>query len=234
MTRLRDLIPARTEPRAFDSAMARPAALGRHRVDRSAAGAAPALRQRRGLCGRDVTACPTSCITSLYDLYGLLPLNAYNFDADRRRAGAAALHGSVRISSRSAYLVLISIGQIYVILMLGILSDLHIFFMLVGAMLFFFGIQNWKLFLGLLPPTRRRCCCSRSTLRRSMATCCRTTAACATCLEPHLMSVVIDQCGADLLCAQCWCTAPRSTCAATRAFRGADRDRDAGCRSRRG
>jgi adenylate cyclase len=46
------------------------------------------------------------------------------------------------------YVVAISIGQLYVIWMLGITSDLHIFFTLAGAMLFFFGIQNWKLFLG--------------------------------------------------------------------------------------
>jgi adenylate cyclase len=46
------------------------------------------------------------------------------------------------------FVLLLSIGQMYVIFMLGILSDLHIFFTLAGAMLFFFGIQNWKLFLG--------------------------------------------------------------------------------------
>ena len=60
MTRLRDLI--RREPRRglSHSAVARPAALGRHRVDRPAGRAAPALRQRRGLCGRVSAACPTS------------------------------------------------------------------------------------------------------------------------------------------------------------------------------
>jgi len=87
-------------------------------------------------------------LTSLYDLYGLLPLNAHNL---MLIVAGLVLPFGHRLGEHFVaitYLVLISIGQIYVIFMLGILSDLHIFFTLAGAMLFFFGIENWKLFLG--------------------------------------------------------------------------------------
>ena len=77
MTRLRDLI--RREPRRglAHPAVARPAALDRHRVDRPAGRAAPALRQRRGLCGRR-SGLSYIVMTSLYDLRGLLLLNMHN------------------------------------------------------------------------------------------------------------------------------------------------------------
>jgi len=48
-----------------------------------------------------------------------------------------------------ALVIFLGIGQTYVVWMLGITSDLHVFFLLGGAMLFFFGIQNWKLFAGM-------------------------------------------------------------------------------------
>ena len=87
-------------------------------------------------------------LTSLYDLYGLLPLNAHNL---MLIVAGLVLPFGHRLGEHFVaitYIVAISIGQLYVIWMLGILSDLHIFFTLAGAMLFFFGIQNWKLFLG--------------------------------------------------------------------------------------
>jgi len=87
-------------------------------------------------------------LTSLYDLYGLLPLNAHNLMLIVAGLVLPLGHRLGEHFVAITYLVLISIGQIYVIFMLGILSDLHIFFTLAGAMLFFFGIENWKLFLG--------------------------------------------------------------------------------------
>ena len=88
-------------------------------------------------------------ITSLYDLHGLLPLNIHNVMLIVAGLVLPRLHrfGENFVTS-ILFVVLIGIGQLYVIWMLGITSDLHIFFMLAGAMLFFFGIQNRKLFVG--------------------------------------------------------------------------------------
>jgi adenylate cyclase len=85
-------------------------------------------------------------MTSLYDLHGLWPLNIYNV--------ALIIAGIVlpfwhRVGDNFVaivLIVLISVGQLYTVWMLGITSDLHIFYLLAGAMLFFFGVQNWKVF----------------------------------------------------------------------------------------
>jgi adenylate cyclase len=86
-------------------------------------------------------------ITSLYDLRGLLLLNVYN--ALLILVGIALPFGHRLGNNFGAFVLiaLVSIGQLYVVWMLGITSDLHIFYLLAGAMLFFFGIQQWKLFL---------------------------------------------------------------------------------------
>jgi adenylate cyclase len=87
-------------------------------------------------------------LTSFYDLLGLLPLNAYNA---LLVVVAAVLPFSHRLGEHFAAIVLVSLvgaGQLYVVWMLGLSSELHIFYLLGGASLFFFGIQNWKLFAG--------------------------------------------------------------------------------------
>jgi adenylate cyclase len=88
-------------------------------------------------------------LTSLYDLRGLLLLNVYNALLIVVGLTLPRLH---RLGDNVAGLVLvlfIALGQLYVIWMLGITSDLHVFFVLAGATLFFFGIENWRLFLGV-------------------------------------------------------------------------------------
>ena len=87
-------------------------------------------------------------LTSLYDLYGLLPLNAHNLMLVLAGLVLPFGHRFGENFVAIVYILAISIGQLYVVWMLGITSDLHIFFTLAGATLFFFGIQNWKLFLG--------------------------------------------------------------------------------------
>ena len=86
---------ARAEPRPFDPAVARPAALGRHRVDRPAGRAAPALRQRRGLCGRGVRPVLHRADLALRHARPAAAQRA-QCDADRRRAGAAVLASAWR------------------------------------------------------------------------------------------------------------------------------------------
>ena len=87
-------------------------------------------------------------LTVLYDARGLLPLNAHNAMLIIMGLVLPFWHRLGENFVAVAYVLLVSIGQLYVIWMLGITSDLHIFFTLAGAMLFFFGIRNWKLFLG--------------------------------------------------------------------------------------
>jgi adenylate cyclase len=87
-------------------------------------------------------------LTSLYDMHGLLLLNVHNAMLIAAGLVLPFWHRLGENVVAITYIVLISIGQLYVVWMLGITSDLHIFFTLAGAMLFFFGIRNWKLFLG--------------------------------------------------------------------------------------
>lgn len=85
-------------------------------------------------------------ITLLYDWRGLMPLNIYNA---LLIVVALALPFGHRLGENLvavALIVFISLGQLYTIWMLGVTADLHVFFLLAGAMLFFFGVQNWKIF----------------------------------------------------------------------------------------
>jgi adenylate cyclase len=87
-------------------------------------------------------------ITSFYDPRGLWLLNIYNV---LLIVAGLVLPSWHRVGENFVAIVLILIigfGQLYTIWMLGITSDLHIYYLLAGAMLFFFGVQNWKWFLG--------------------------------------------------------------------------------------
>ena len=88
-------------------------------------------------------------MTSLYDFHGLLPLNLHNVLLIVVGLVLPRLHRFGDNFAAIALVIFLGIGQTYVVWMLGITSDLHVFFLLGGAMLFFFGIQNWKLFAGM-------------------------------------------------------------------------------------
>jgi adenylate cyclase len=88
-------------------------------------------------------------MTSLYDFHGLLPLNLHNVLLIVVGQVLPRLHRLGDNFAAIALVIFLGIGQTYVVWMLGITSDLHVFFLLGGAMLFFFGIQNWKLFAGM-------------------------------------------------------------------------------------
>jgi len=88
-------------------------------------------------------------MTSLYDFHGLLPLNLHNVLLIVVGLVLPRLHRLGDNFAAIALVIFLGIGQTYVVWMLGITSDLHVFFLLGGAMLFFFGIQNWKLFAGM-------------------------------------------------------------------------------------
>ena len=83
-----------------------------------------------------------------YAFHQLMPLHYYN--AFMIVAGALLpwLHRVSENFVAVALVVMVSIGQLYVVWMLGITSDLHVIYTLAGAMLFFFGVAHRKLFLG--------------------------------------------------------------------------------------
>lgn len=89
-------------------------------------------------------------MTSLYDFHGLLPLNLHNVLLIVVGLLLPRLHRFGENAAGIAFVLFLSVGQTYVVWMLGITSDLHVFFLLAGAMLFFFGVQHWKIFVVLL------------------------------------------------------------------------------------
>jgi len=87
-------------------------------------------------------------ITSLYDLRGLWLLNIYNVVLIVAGLVLPFWHRLGENFVAIALILIIGFGQLYTIWMHGITSDLHIYYLLAGAILFFFGVQNWKWFLG--------------------------------------------------------------------------------------
>ena len=88
-------------------------------------------------------------MTSAYDFHGLLLLNLHNVLLIALGLVLPWLHRFGDNVAAIALVTFFGIGQTYVVWMLGITSDLHVFFLLGGIMLFFFGIRNWKLFAGM-------------------------------------------------------------------------------------
>jgi len=89
-------------------------------------------------------------LTCLHDMRGLWPLNIHNA---LLVLGGLVLPFCHRFGPNVVGLAIVGIfgiGQIYVTWLLGTDSNLHVFFVLAGASLFFFGIENWKLFAGAL------------------------------------------------------------------------------------
>jgi adenylate cyclase len=147
MTRLRDLI--RSEPKrglALPSWLERILSVGIVASD-------PAIVRRQRCVNAAAYAAVVSgasylLLTSLYDGRGLLLLNLHNVLLIVLGLALPFWH---RIGENFVAIALVgyvSVGQLYAIWMLGITSDLHIFYLLAGATLFFFGIQNRKLFFG--------------------------------------------------------------------------------------
>ncbi len=82
---------------------------------------------------------------------GLGILNIYNASVMVGALLAPRLH---RISDNAATFWLIFLlvcGNLFAVWALGLNSDVHIYFTFAGAMLFVFGVQNWRLFLGFFP-----------------------------------------------------------------------------------
>lgn len=86
-------------------------------------------------------------INASHNFWGLMPLHIYNVIVI---AIALCLHRLHRYGENLVAIclcTLIVVGHSFVVLALGLSSDLQIYFALAAFMLFVFGVQNWPLFL---------------------------------------------------------------------------------------
>jgi adenylate cyclase len=86
-------------------------------------------------------------INSLHNFEGLLIIHVYNAMMMVGALLTPLLHRFGQNAAAIVLLVLIIVGNTFVVWMLGRSSGLEIYFTLAGAILLFFGVENWKLFL---------------------------------------------------------------------------------------
>ena len=87
-------------------------------------------------------------INAFYDFEGLIVIHLYNLVMTIAAVLIPRLHRYGDNVAAVTLVTLILIGNTLVVWALGVSSDLHIYFTLAGAMLFLFGVHNWRLFLG--------------------------------------------------------------------------------------
>lgn len=86
-------------------------------------------------------------INAAHDFRGLLIVNIYNVLMATAALFVPRLHRFGEHAGATALILLILTGHMFVMWSFGTSSDLHVYFTLAGAMLFFFGVRNWRLFL---------------------------------------------------------------------------------------
>jgi adenylate cyclase len=85
---------------------------------------------------------------ALYDFRGLFPLHVYNLAIASLALIVPRMH---RFGENAGAMVLVTaviLGHAFAVLALGRDADLQFYYLFAGAMLFLFGVQNWRLFLG--------------------------------------------------------------------------------------
>jgi adenylate cyclase len=86
-------------------------------------------------------------INSLHDFYGLLLVNADNFLMLIIFLLVPRLHRFGGHAGAVTLVLTVLFGHMFIVWSLGLASELHVYYALAGAMLFFFGVENWRLFL---------------------------------------------------------------------------------------
>ena len=86
-------------------------------------------------------------ILSVYNLRGLLVIHAYNLIMTVSALLVPRLHRLGENAGAVTLILLVLVGNTFVVWAFGLTSDLQIYFTLAGAMLLFFGVRNWPLFL---------------------------------------------------------------------------------------
>ena len=92
-------------------------------------------------------------INSIHNFEGLLAIHIYNVAMMIAALLIPFLHRFGQHTAAIALLILLIGGNSFVVWMLGTASGLEIYFTLAGAILLFFGVENWKLFLPFLVAT---------------------------------------------------------------------------------
>ena len=88
-------------------------------------------------------------INAVHDFRGLILVNADNMFMLAVSLLVPRLHRLGDHAGGIALVLAVLFGQMLIVWSLGLASALHIYYTLGGAMLFFFGVENWRLFLGL-------------------------------------------------------------------------------------
>ena len=87
-------------------------------------------------------------INSYHNFDGLLIIHLYNAAMTVAALLTPLLHRFGQNTAAMVLLILIIAGNTFVVWMLGTSSGLEIYFTLAGAILLFFGVENWKSFLA--------------------------------------------------------------------------------------
>jgi adenylate cyclase len=88
-------------------------------------------------------------INAFHDFHGLILVNADNALMLAVSLLVPRLHRIGDYAGGIALVLAVLFGQMFIVWSLGLASALHIYYTLGGAMLFFFGVENWRLFLTL-------------------------------------------------------------------------------------
>jgi len=88
-------------------------------------------------------------INGFHDFHGLILVNADNALMLAVSLLVPRLHRIGDYAGGIALVLAVLVGQMFIVWSLGLASALHIYYTLGGAMLFFFGVENWRLFLTL-------------------------------------------------------------------------------------
>jgi adenylate cyclase len=94
------------------------------------------------------TAASHFIINSLHDFRGLLAVNADNLFMLGGALLVPRLHRLGEHVGAITLLLVILFGHTFIVWSFGLRSELQVYFTLAGAVLFFFGVQNWRLCLG--------------------------------------------------------------------------------------
>lgn len=87
-------------------------------------------------------------INALHGTQALMPVQVYNAGFVLAALSVPLLHRFGADVGGFCIVLLILTGNTYVVWMLGTESALHVYLTLAGAMLFMFGVERWRMFLG--------------------------------------------------------------------------------------
>ncbi len=111
----------------------------------------PEVARRQRFCNVAAFAAAATALihlitNALYNFDGLIAIHAYNVLIATGALATTRLHPFGDNIAAIVLILLITCGNTFVVLALGITSDLQIYFTLAGGMLFLFGVQSWRLF----------------------------------------------------------------------------------------